>query len=124
MPEKRPDTIYTSSALGGQADSKTGIDGTSAVQGVAMANLKHVILPFITENIDDNDTYTIHDGSTYFMRWQRVVRCAWESVDASDIVAASIDNSGTASDGAVSQIIVFNTSGSNHNGYLHLWIKG
>lgn len=124
MAEKRPDTIYTSSAVGGQADSKTGIDGTSAVQGVAMDRLKHVILPYITENIDDNDTFTFHDGTTYFGRWQRIVRCAWEAVDASDIVCAALDTSGTAGDTGTSQVIVFNTSGSNHNGYLHLWITG
>lgn len=112
MAEKRPDTLYTSSALGQRADSTPSESPFS----MAFGNLKHVILPFITEKIDNGDTFTLHDGTTYFAPSVAIKGAAWQALNGTDLVVAVVDSD--------EQGVTFASTGDNHNGYLHLWVTG
>ena len=69
---------------------------------------RHLRLPFITENIDDADTYAASGDVS-------ITRVAWEPVNATDLVAAVLTNA---------QLVTFASTGDNHTGYLHVWMNG
>lgn len=116
MAEKRPDTIDPHAASGGTDSNAIAGNpnlGNSALQSVS--NRRHVILPFITENVDDADTYTLDDGSTYVAPDSTIVRAAWEPDGAADNVGALVDVTG--------KVVTFHVENANSNGYLHLWMN-
>ena len=99
MAEKTPDSFSTDAAAGFGLD----MDNT----------LTHIRLPYITENIDNNDTFTIGTSATapdVIIKYH-----AWEASTTNDIVSTLLVSS---------KQIGFGTASSNNNGYLHLWISG
>lgn len=116
MAEKRGDTIYTSSALGQRADSQGASVSEASIKYVLQGMGRHVVIPFLTQNIDNGDTFTLHDGTTYFAPSMAIITAAWQPIDSSDLVVPVIDSD--------EQGITFTSTGDNHNGYLHLWVTG
>ena len=101
MADKSPDTLDPSVVMG--AAHKRAADT------VGLGQFQHVVLPFITENIDDADTFNASDSQNF--NDVTIVRAAWEPTDSVQVNLSLSSNT-----------ITFATSASDANGYLHLWI--
>jgi len=87
------------------AEQATGSFLNSA--GHSLAGFKHLTLPFITQLVDNLDTYTPGGEVS-------IIRAAWEPEGTDDTIAVNI---GTDADG-----VIF-LGADNSTGYLHLWVS-
>ncbi len=91
-----PDGVDTGSAPG---------TGAAGGFGRELTGLKHVIIPFLTQLVDNADTYT-PGGET------AIDTVAWEPETTDDEVAVTTDGT----------VVTFNAAADNLNGTLHMWI--
>ena len=103
----RPDGITTGTAPG---TDYAGDFGTVA------GGLKHIVVPFLTQLVDNADTYDPGSGSAGGNTSIGIARVAWEPETVDDEVAVTITNTGGQ--------VTFNAAADNLNGTLHMWIAG
>jgi hypothetical protein len=61
--------------------------------------------PYVSENVDNGDTWTLTSSIP------NATRVAWEPVNTTDAVAATLS----------SGVVTFSAGSDNHNGYLIVW---
>ncbi len=90
--------------------------GTGAAGGFGRipSGLKHVIVPFVSQLVDNNDTYDPGSGTAGGNTSVGIARVAWEPDTTDDEVAVTITNTGRQ--------VTFNAAADNLNGTLHMWI--
>lgn len=91
-----------------QSVEKAG--GSIADYSITNLGQNYYRFPFLTgDNIDNGDTF--ETGGL------RITACAWTAVNSGDYVLVEPQG------GKGGSVVAFTTSGSNHNGVLHVWAE-
>lgn len=106
----QPDGFATGSAI----TAEEAFGAFLVTGGVGLGAYKHVLVPFRTQLVDNNDTYDPGQVVAGDNLTIGIAKVAWEPAATTDPVAVTITNSGRQ--------VTFNSGSDNNVGTLHMWI--
>ena len=111
-----PDGIVTGTAIKSEEarGSFLGEEVSPVAGGTGLGAFKHVLVPFRTQLVDNNDTYDPGSATAGGNTTIGIAKVAWEPAATTDPVAVTITNSGRQ--------VTFNSGSDDNVGTLHMWI--